>query len=517
MENHGLGIGTLSTDCRVIAEPGQIAALRATIERATSGPFAALLASAVEPVLERHEGVIRIRTIRLDLVYTGIFDDRRLAALMAAQLAAVLRQTLDRGSADIRAWPDALAYMASYVDMRLGFVHEPGWAFPDFEPLRLLSPTEAAIEIVKARPAVLLALAGNGRRSGHALRVVERLDAPAAKRLVVHLLQLAAVAPAASAQPPSPQLADIVVAAFFRTDAGGVDHAILRLICTAGASVSAQDVVPLILAAALAVAFAAIADQFERRHGHALSFSERAAAAAVAGEVLPMHLAEFANRIATQAFAAPVLARLLELFAKTPPHPGRRRHALPPEKRPGAAKPLRLASPLAGLALLLPDVVRLSLHRQLGIDGLRQSLLSILDAPARALAETDALVALLYPQLPDAGDPSFPPVSDLAIARLAPETRGLILSRQGAAGWGDLLLASFAGRLTGLRGSSRAYLQRQFLVVSGVAEFSASAVSITLDGPPLSIILKMAGLSGDQMPVPHLNNRRLILNLGGSR
>ena len=146
---------------------------------------------------------------------------------------------------------------------------------------------------------------------------------------------------------------------------------------------------------------------------------------------------------------------------------------------------------------------------------MREALLSIPDGAFGERVETDPLITALFPDDEDAGEPNYPPIPEIGIARLAPESRGLIMGRQGADGWGDYLLASFASRLPGLRASSRGYLLRQFLHVQGRAEITDDMISVTLDGPPLSIILKMAGLSGDQMRVPHLNNRLLVLNIGG--
>ena len=97
------------------------------------------------------------------------------------------------------------------------------------------------------------------------------------------------------------------------------------------------------------------------------------------------------------------------------------------------------------------------------------------------------------------------------------ESRQLLTGREGADGWGDLLIASFASRLPGLRASSRDYLIRQFLAVPGQADINDDAIVVTLDGPALAIVLKMAGLSGDQMPIPFFGNRLLVLKLGGGR
>ncbi|MDQ0322158.1 hypothetical protein QO002_004364 [Pararhizobium capsulatum DSM 1112] len=517
MEKHELAIGALKMDCRVISYPKAVAGLQSTMDRALAGPFSERLARAVEPVLDGHDGVIRIRTISLDLAHTGPWNESVLAELLAARFAHALRQALESRSPDLRAWPNHVAYMASYIDMRLGFAYEPDWAFPDFEALRLLLPLQAAIEIVKARPAALAALARNGRRSGNPLRFVERLDAAATEHLVLHFLERAPLSAMQSGPPASSPLLEIFLEALGKTSLTNIDRAVLVLLCEADQSFASDDMSLAILTAADVVGLAVIAAEFERRNARALTFADLSTATGLIRQVLPPHLATVTLQMAEQAFARPMVERILGSLAKHAPQTAgggsRERHSV----SPGEGRALHLSSPLGGLALLLPDVVRLSLHRHLGTNGLRRALLSIPDADLRLRAEKDALIDFLFPEIHDADDPTFPPVPDIALARLAPESRGLINGVEGAVGWGDLLVASFSSRLPGLRASSRAYLQRQFFLVSGRAEITDAAVVVTLDGPPLAIILKMAGLSGDQMPVPHLNDRLLILHIGSGR
>jgi len=517
VENHGLAIAALKTECRVIDYPQAVAALRSTMDRALAGPFPERLARAAEPVLDSHDGIIRIRAIRLDLAHSGAWDESVLSDLLAARLAHALRQALENRSPDLRVWPDPVAYMASYVDMRLGFVQEPDWAFPDFEALRLLSPLQAAIEVVKARPAVLMALARNGSRTGNALRFVERLDRAAAAHLVLHLLERAPLSSMQSGVPASSSLLAALLEAVRRTSLANPDRAMLALLCHADRTVASENIAPAITMAALVVGLAVVVGEFERRNARRMTFADIASASDLIHRLLPSPLAATARQIADQAFARPAIEEILGALAKDAPRTAGARRKEEQPVQPGKGRSLHLSSPLAGLALLLPGVVGLSLHRHLGVNGLRHALLSILDAERRASAESDGLIDFLFPETRDAEDPRFPPVPEMAIARLAPESRGLISGVQGAAGWGELLLANFSSRLPGLRASSRGYLQRQFLLVSGRAEITDAAVAVTLDGPPLSIILKMAGFSGDQMRVPHLDDRLLILNIGGGR
>ncbi len=515
MDDASLGIGILKTVCNVVAYPEGAAALRATVDRALGGPFPKSLAAAAGPVLDTLDGVIRVKKIRLDLAHSGPWDESLLASLFASRLAAALRQAVEGRSADVRRWDDPVAYMASYVEMQLGLAHEPAWAFPDFQALTLLSPVQASVEIVRARPAVLLALARNGQRTGSAYRFVEKLDRENAALLVAGLLAGLTVDIARNTLFFSAEFSRPMVEALASTPERDLNTLILKMASQPTPAMNSQDM-PLILAtAALVAAAVRVASASDERYGRPLSVADLAAGG-LAREVLPAHLSAFVSAMSSAPQARSLVERIIQLlerapFATTKANPGAR------QTKPFAAKVLHISTPFAGVSLLLPDVVRLALSRHLSVNCLRLAILSVLDADTRLRAERDDLLGFLFPVDANETGTVFPSVPEIAIARVAPESRGLVSGRQGAEGWGDLLLASFASRLPGLRASSRSYLQRQFLAVSGIAEITEKSITVTLDGPPLSIVLKMAGLAGDQMQVPHLNNRLLVLKVGGVR
>lgn len=519
MENHALSIGALKTDCKVLAYPPAVATLKSTMDRALSGRFPTLLGNASESLLDGYEGVIRIQKLKIELAYSGTWDETVLAGILAARVSEALRSALVSHTSGIRTWSDPESYMASYVEWQLGFSNEPSWAFPDFQPLRLLPPLEAALEIVKARPAVLVTLANNGRRTGNPFRFIDMLRRDMATETVAALMKVVDVQQLATfAHRDHDEVLHLVNALEWLQETD-MDKRILKLASIHGEARRPEEFVSIFGAALLAVVSKCLTELDPIRASQGNDGFAKVLSHASVARALPSHLAEFVKTVirkdAGKALVNSIVA-LLEMRSKPASNVHEKRSNRTTSYKP---KSRILASPFTGMALLLPDVVRLSLQRHIGLNGLREALHSIVDAELRERLDADPLIAVLFPEDEDededADEPSYPPVPQSGVARLAPESRGLITDRQGADGWGDYLLASFASRLPGLRASTRGYLLRQFLLVQGSAEISDDMISVTLDGPPLSIVLKMAGLSGDQMRVPHLNNRLLVLNIGG--
>jgi hypothetical protein len=517
MENHSLAIGTMKTACKVVAYPQAVLPLRACMERAVGGPFQALLSKSLEPVLGSRDGVIRIRELKLDLFHSGEWDEAVLARLIASKLAAALASLLDSSPVAVRIWPDHDAYMASFIEYKLGLAHEPDWAFPELAPLRFLAPEQAAAEVLKSRLSVFGALTWNGRRVGNPHRIASRLGTATAADIVSAWVQVPNVlAQLAASGFDEAELAKLVLtnAAISEPD---IHRRILMLIAETTATAGNTNPLQLVAMSVAVVAVAALlADKaFGAVHHGALS----SAIAGFPATALPLpdSVAVFLKRIAADAGGSAFLDRLEVAVSETAIPNAASRKSNAAKAKIKAQTHQTLQSPFAGFALLIPDIVRLGMHRHLGLNGLRQTILGIAEPEMRQRLEMDWLLLTLFPNDDTGSDLEFPPIPFSAIASIAPEARSLLTGREGADGWGDLLIASFASRLPGLRASSRGYLIRQFLAVPGRADITDDAIVVTLDGPALTIVLKMAGLSGDQMPVPFFGNRLLILKLGGGR
>lgn len=517
MENHALAIGTMKTACKIMAYPQAVPPLRVRMERAVEGPFPALLAKSLDAVLEGREGVIRIRNIALNVNHSGEWDETALARLIASKLASALANLLDSSPEAVRIWPDHDAYMASFVEYKLGLAHEPDWAFPEFAPLRHLSPEQAAAEVLKSRPSVFAALAANGRRVGNPHRVASRLGTATTADIVSAWVQM----PNVLAQVVASSFDDAELANLILTNGAisepDMHRRILILIAEEIASTGNTNLPKLVAMSVAVVALAALMTDKAIGAMHSGALSSAIAGFPATAESLPDAVAAFLKRIAADAAGAAFLARLERTVSEIAvPNAAGRTGKAAKAKTKGQARQT-LYSNFAGFALLIPDIVRLGMHRHLGQNGLRKTILGIAEPEMRQRLEMDWLLLALFPEDDTGSHTAFPPVPLAASASIAPESRSLLTDREGADGWGDLLLGAFASRLPGLRASSRGYLIRQFLAVPGRADISDEAIVVTLDGPALAVVLKMAGLSGDQMQIPFSGNRLLVLKLGDSR
>jgi hypothetical protein len=519
---HVVRVGTLRTDVAVVADAAAVAPLRRRLDRTLSELLPRALAELSGPVLDRYDGVVRLRRLRLTLDHTGPFTEAALARLLAVRIAAALSEALARPGGDVRVWENHAAYLATYVEALLGLDPGPSWPFADLSALAVLSPAEAAVEVLRTRPAVLTRLASNGAGAGNPARLLARLDDRACAALVDAVLD--------GPSPGPPRAADI---------------AALRPVIDVPVAPASPTVVPRV---ALTLLLRAAA----RRPGVEVG---RLGRAAVAVSVLTASSVAGRHRLTAEADARELAAALTE---EAPSVPARLRAVVretlaepeartalagvfgpPPAARTdrgtglaaqgpatgrasGAARlqpgPRRgVASPVAGVALLLPGAVRYGLHRTLTAAQLRAAVLSTLGEEARRGAVTDPFLAALLPADPHADIGVVPPVPVGAQDGLRPESRHLLTGAGGAEGWGGLLLADLAGRLPGLARSSAGYLRRQFLHTPGRLDLTDVLVAVTLDGPALAVVLAMAGFRGDQGPLPHLDDRRLTIELTGLR
>lgn len=517
MENSALAIGTMKTSCQLVAWPEAVAPMQARMERALGGAFRERLGKSLEPVLEGQGGVIRIRHLTLDLTVSGEWDEQALAALIASKIATTVAGLLESSPSSVRIWPDHDAYMASFVDYKLGLVHEPEWAFPEFEPLRLLSAEQAAAEVLKSRPSVLSALAANGSRAGNPRRVAARLGSASAAAIVTAWLATAAFADRSL---PADMMGDWLAGAARLSNAVAepdVYRQIIALMLELSLQQGKPDRTFLVIFAVTLVAVTKLSGDsvFQAKRTGPLSVC--IASLPASAIFLPEAITAFLKRLAGQSMGSQLLDRIEEavLKAKSPSQTSLAK--LSPTNKAGKPAIRIVFSPFAGFALLLPDIVRLAMFRQLGQSGLRETVMSMGGAQMRERLEADEFLLALFAPDEEGERPVYPPVPAAALATLAPESRQLLTGLDGAEGWGNVLIASFASRLPGLRASSRGYLMRQFLNIGGTAEISKDSLVVKLEGPPLAVVLTMAGLSGDQMPLPFFGNRLLVLKLGGGR
>lgn len=523
MSDATLTVARLHAELSLLGPPAVVAPARGRFDRALAR-LPSELASAAAPLLESRDGVVRLRRLQVAVDSAGALDEAQLARLVAERLVAVLREALERPDGEVRVWVTHTDYLASYVETRLGLEAGPDWPFAELRALAVLPPGEAAVEVLRARPEVLAALATRGAAAFDPARLVGRLLDHDVVALVAGIADDARTRPVAAAD--TARLAahgDLVQAGATAGSAAGRARAVLAMLLRTAAD-GAPDEPP--VQAALAVVALGIVTHARAAQGLGRLAPQHLAPGLGAATVAPLP-ARFAAALEAALDAARTDTALHAALASTLPHVvdpprdpvGGDDSGRQTTGRPRPAAPRTVVSPVAGLALLLPGVARHDLVRALPPPGLRAAVLSALAEQAQRGAATDPLVAALLPADPHAAvdDAAVPPVPVGALATLSPEVRGLVPGRAGVAGWGDLLLATFADRLPGLRGSSRGWLQRQFLHVPGRLDVADDLLHVTLEGPPLAVVLGMAGFDGPQGRLPHLDGRRLLVTLTGLR
>lgn len=519
MADHVLGISALRTDVTVLAAPEAVAPLRRRLDRMLSQRLPPLLAELSAPVLDGRAGVIRLRRLAVDLDVVGPLDETVLARLLAARIAQALGEELAGGAShsDVRMWVDRASFLAAYLETRLGLEHGPDWPFAELRALAVLSPSEAAVEVLRTHPPLLRQLARNGAAVGAPERLLTRLDDRACVALLEALIGSAAA---------HPRSADDIRGLLRYVGAGppatgtALPRAALALMLRAIArEPDAFGPSPPVQPAVAVVALRALAPELASALRRPLRAADLSPGLLGLVPALPPPF----GAALEEALADPV-----QRDALTGLLPTRRRRDDPrlPQAQseddvaPGPADPASHASwvsPVAGIALLLPGIIRSGAVQALTPRQLRAAALSVLGEGPRAGAADDPLIHRLFPIDPREALSTAPPVTDAALGLVAVEARGLLAGRSDVEGWGDVLLAAFASRLPGLRASTRPYLQRQFLHVPGRLDLSPEQARVTLEGPSLAVVLAMAGLAGDQCTLPHLADRTLTLVLTGLR
>jgi hypothetical protein len=508
VRDHSLAIGALRTVCTALVWPGEQPALRGMLDRVTGTSLPAALSQELDPVLDGLDGVVRIRCLQLDVDYLGQFDEAALAHALAMRIVAALRDALRMGKSDVlRHWPDQAAYLAAYIERRLALTLNPAplWAFEGFGTLDHLPPERAAAEMLCKSPEILISLAQNAAAETDPARFARALDEPSTRALIDALLD-----------PASPQTVPNALAAAFRL----MDTKLRQLAITEPARAALSLTLILLAgtgkphirealgAATLVTALLHLRSSRDAQGDRfRLTDTSTAALAETAHNLSPTVITLVRQHLGEPAFRQCMEDIMPDDLPAAPPD-------VLADSVVVEATPDHLYSPIAGIGLLLPVIADLCLPEYLVPRHLFDAVLSILGPDEQAHAVHDPLFASIFPFDRHDPDQPAPPVPEALKTRLAPETLPL-LTGDGANAWGDLTLAAFASRLPGLKASSRGYLQAQFLHTPGRLTFGEESLGLTLQGPDLAIILKMAGFSGVQRKLPHLDNRLLIINLAG--
>ncbi|MFC4260971.1 hypothetical protein ACFOZ5_18275 [Marinobacter lacisalsi] len=161
----------------------------------------------------------------------------------------------------------------------------------------------------------------------------------------------------------------------------------------------------------------------------------------------------------------------------------------------------------AGSALLLPLIRDDGVYRTYSPLHLYLALTRLAGGELTPLARSESALWQLLLEIPEADKPHqlehLPPWPNAAADDPERELA-------------DDLAARLRARLPGFRHSSHDYLRRQFLQQPGQLWLSDSSLELSFDELPLSMVVRMAGLSGDQGRLPWLGDRLLTLHLPGA-
>jgi hypothetical protein len=495
-------LGQVSTQARLFGRAVDRLAVERRLDEVARGALPGALGAALGRELGGHEGVVRIDTIDVAFaIDRRALDGGELAARWAARLGTAIAGRLRRADgAGVARFASYGHFVAAYLEHRFAVALHPRFAFADFAALEHLTPADAAIELLGARPAYLAELARQGRRHGRPAWLAERLDDARVEALLERIF--------ASMQPTAPGaaafrtlMADAPAA--WRLHAPARAALALALSRLAVADSTDGEAVPATLALARLVT---ALDLLAREQPAALADIVAGKADAIAG----LGGASAALR-REQAFLGLVLddsdwrklaATVAEALAPAPPHAENEAgEHTPAGKKARTPAPPVLHSPFAGVALTLPVLRSLGLADQLHPDQFR-ALVMIMIAPDEATQDAaEALAAFLIPSHDPQPAPPWPAVPDDDAAEPSAES------------WAVFVLQSFAARLSGLQGSTPAYLRRQFLHGPGDLVMEEKALVVRLVRPALAIVLTMAGMVGDQGALPWLGSRRLRIEL----
>jgi hypothetical protein len=495
-----LTLGAVEARCQFIGAAADALPVRSRLERVSRDDLPQAIAEAIRGRFGGEGEVVRIDRIELDLVLTReAFESGAMPRLWGERIAAAVAAALARADGPgIVRFPGDAEYVAAYLERRFEVVPHPAFAFAEFAALDHVSPSWAAAELLAARPAYLPALARWSFGARDPAWLARRIEGSHCTRI----LDALAPDPAAPGATAVSLVRRLLAAAPPGWRALRPPAAALALVLSAMAKVPGSEAGPVLARCApVARALAAFAQIVDTAPGllDVLGRAEKDENL----EILPFAgigriEAGFAHRFfsgrAGHRLAAVVAAILgpMQPDVTSPDHPRAAKGKPAPR-----AKPLRLESPFAGLALLLPTIRMLSLDLRLTPGQARAVLHRALDSPARMERHAEALADLLLPFPVEPDPPPWPAVR-------ADET-----AAGSAEDWAAHLLAAFADRLPGLKGSSPAYLQRQFLHVGGALELEPGWLTVRLVRPPLAIVLTIAGLVGELGALPWRPAHRL--------
>lgn len=513
-----LSINEFSNQCRYIGRAEDVGTVTSELNQLTP-----LLLDAISQqlALELHDaaGIYCIRQLNLSLTLSRRqLSARSLSRLLAQQLNIALNQVLLslNNPADCRYFADEAHYIAAFIQSLLQYGKAELWLFAQYHSLRHLHATDAIVQLLLPRLALLTQIGAVLRAQQQHNALYQQLTNEQAQTLLQHWLGDSQLAPFSTVGLPLATLVQLQQH-FQQTDRqlsnqplalSVITCLLLSLPLTAGLMQLEPRRLLLVI----------MQRQLLRRCRTQLS----AILQSPQQPLLP-------GTCAPDAELQPLLADARHWLALHPTHQSYLLQclsqfsagsfgltaALTADNSPGVASTAEVMSQQsqyysnqAALVLLLPVLLGLRLHQYYSASSLRLALLQAVEPELDSCAAHGWLLQLLPDHSCANNDsPELPPLW----------RQGLSLSEQqhlaqhnGCPQLSELLLRHFAGRLSGLQRSSLSYLRLQFLQGGGVITLHDDRISVRLNPIALAIVLQMAGLADWCDSLPWLNKNLLI-------
>lgn len=508
---HQVHIGSMVTACQFKVAPARKELLRQAVDRACRERLEGALRQALFPILEGRNGIVRIRRLDLNLTATNPLA-HDLVHVIAGRIAALVRARLQQGRDEIQLWPDQGQFIAHYVLWRLGLRAGAEWAFADFKALQHLSPQQAVIEVLIARPQAIVALALESIMRGASYAFARALDPQMCVALLTRLSDAPEAQDLGKVHDVWKAQADIFSGVLPEIISDPLARSALVLLLRMLVSLPdkpAAQVPQIALLARVLVALTGLPPVTLITK----SVPWKARLSAMQGKTIPAASLTLLINITDRQGGGAVLDSLAAAVAehlknsngqdKLAPNASAKRSNQNPA-------PQSATTQAAGVALLMPAFAQLSAKFSL-TDAHRHAIsLATLPTELQPVAARSAGFLDLFPRNPQMPEPKDWPKPDLTGL-----PQHFLTASGGRDLWAQAVMAQFVTRLPGLQGSSIRYLQDQFLTCTGDVLVTKSDLLVTLHRVPLGIVLSMGGHLGCRGCVPWRDDRALNICIKG--
>ncbi len=495
---------------RLTAGAASPAAIRQRLDRLARERLPASLDGRLGAPAADADAVFRIRRLDVALwIDLARLSDAEIARRWSALILRAVSEALARGGPDVVArYDDEAHFVAAFLaDLTTGQAWSH-WQYDEFRPLRSLAVGQAAAHLLAERAPLLPAIALRLTASGRLEPLLRRLG-PAE----VALIWERGLGFGRSLEVPgppehwAPALAALAAVSLEPGDEAAAARNLLRLYLAGVTADPALARRPGF--AALCYQLALLARLWAIRPApwlwRALRGGEIDGPAALAPLLagLPPALEPTRHWLAT-ALATPAgrahLAQLVPVAVPSTAEPG-----------PTVAGVARLNTAFAGLALLLPALRDLGVADWPGVGraGIYQILLAVPPPELAPLLWGDGAAAWLA-GIPE---PDAPRLRGADLSWPASQLTNQPTNQPATAILANRATRLFARGLRGFADASPAYLAAQFLLQPGILVLTDDALEATLRRAPLGVVLQMAGRTGDQGPIPWLDERRLLIQV----